>query len=175
MPKKPNRYTIKKVTRFRSPKTGRFQKRRKTSIEEVYETQYTEKGQKLRTARAYKQGKIVTVNVDETDGSVSRALNRKGWLAVKNYKGAKQIVITIKGKDYRDKEKRIKGIIDLDKGEQNIGNVITGRIIGLIHDRGYRPQYSLNIVDWSKTKASKNFSRTKKQLHDLNITIEVRK
>ncbi len=176
-PSKKSRYIIKKTIRYRNSKTGRFQKRNsKYAIVEEIETQYTEAGKMLRQRRAYRKGASVNVPVPpDVDGMINRSLNRKGWLSQKHYKNVKNLLIKINGTDYREKEYRIKALIDLDKGEWKISDTITGRIIGLLHERRLRTQYDVETVNWSICKTSKSFAKKCKQLHDVSIYIEVRR
>jgi len=170
-------YSIKKIIRYRERSTGRYTtKRRGTLKEEVYEQTMPDGGKRVIDIYSVKTRKtsVSADIINQTDGHIGRALGRSGIMSLKETKGAKRIDFTIRGKDSKGNDVEIKKTVQVE-GESRIHDLMIGRLVGAIHDAGYRPQYKLESINWKNRTRKKTHSKQKKILNNLEIIVSIKK
>lgn len=164
---------LRKTTRYRDRQTGRFLPGPGPRGRVITETwligpggeqlrDVTEPGYSVRTATVPKSGKW--------QGHLGFAMGVSG--AFRKLKGAKKVTVTVKGKDFKDKARRIKIVIDV-KNEKKLQNLMVGKVQEAMYRRGFRPQYALENIPWADRKVSKSFARGHKQLRNVRVIVEV--
>jgi len=175
--KKPGKYKIETLIRYRSRSTGRYTKKKRGTLREIIYQQTTPSGEK-RIIDIYsvktRKTQISADVLNQTDGHIGRALGRSGILSLKETKGAKRIDFTIKGENSKGEIIEIKKTVQVE-GESKIHDLMIGRLVGSLHDAGYRPQYKIETVDWKKRTRKKSNSRKKHIIKNLNITVNIKK
>ncbi len=164
---------LRKTVRYRNRETGRYQRSARGAFKETWLVgrggeqlrEVTEKGFTISTGR-------VQATPGRWQGHLGFAMETAG--VHRKLKGAKHVEITVKGTDYQGKHRRIKYQIKVET-EKKLEGLMVGKIQEELYRRGFRPQYSLDIIPWADRKVSKSLSRGKKQLHDVRLIVKVLK
>jgi hypothetical protein len=176
------RVQITKITTYRDKRTGRFLKKktaREVDSERVrMDVQRSEKGRILRGYEVL--SRKTTIKTATVDGITGSNPGRIDWALFRTnittrLKNARRFEITIRGRDKREKHRRIKHVIHVGKGtsaDKAYPYLVHG-IISALRKRGYRTQYNLETATYSYEKSSKSRSRKLKPLKDVEITVKV--
>jgi hypothetical protein len=105
-------------------------------------------------------------------GRIDDALYRTNITTVK---GARRYEFTIRGRDARDKETRIKGSMDLTTTKQRkmASGLLVRAILAALHRRNLRTEYPQRGIRWADTHEPKSRALRRRPLHDVAITVRV--
>jgi hypothetical protein len=173
---------IVKIIAYRDKRTGRFVSkaaRREVDSERVrMHMQTSERG---RFVRGYETlSRKTTIKTATVDGPLGGNPGRIDWALFRTnvttrLKDARRFEITIKGRDSRDKHRRIKHIIHVGRGaspDKAFPYLLHG-ILNALRQRGFRTSYNLETATYTYEKSSKARSKRLKPLKDVEIVVKV--
>lgn len=173
---------IIRIQAYRDKRTGRFVSkaaRREVDSERVrMDMQATERG---RLVRGYEVlSRKTTVKTATVDGPLGGNPGRIDWALFRTnvttrLKDARRFELTIKGRDSRDKHRRIKHIIHVGRGvgpDKAFPYLLAG-ILRALRQRGFRTQYNIETATYTVEGSSKSKSRKLKPLKDVEILVKV--
>ena len=178
---KKRKTTLITVTRWRSKKTGRFQKRRKGvkwQKKEVYKYRVTREG-KFTTGvyipREKRIVKKVTPRMLTTQSGNIRDTLRETNVTTQ-YKDAKIIDIVVTGK-VGNRRIVLKQSLMTEpiRHKMSIERLAVGKIVEMLYEEGLRVQYKLEPIKWRGRRTTRAFVKSLTEMKDSKITVIIRR
>lgn len=191
------RVSIRRSTRYRDPVTGRFVRGAPTTKrgrrllarakEEIVERLYIDDRfvrqtgviTETKIVKASVKGRIESPPDPRRAGMIFDELARMNVLSMDARRGVKRVEITVRGKDEHDRHRRFKKTIDVEK-EKLFDKLLTGSIVQMLHERGFRTQYHLGLVPGKRpplgvrpSRVSRRFVAGLEQLRDTEIIVKI--
>lgn len=193
------RVSIRRFTRWRDPRTGRFVPTHPTTrrgreararavpivTEHLYiddkfvkQTGYIQETSVVKTSL---RGRLEDPPDPRKAGMIRDELARMNVFSQVSRQGAKRVEITVRGTDEHQRHRRFKQTIDVES-EKLFDRMLTGQIVKMLHERGYRTQYSIQLVPGKRpgpgmkaSRVSKRFVAGLEQLHNTEIIVKIYK
>ena len=172
-----------RVKRYRDKKTGRF-----TSKPKRITKRYQEESYEYRTKimGQFTSGRIVptedtetkrlgTIDLDNWQGHIKSAMMASNVFTTAQNRDAQMVDIFLQGYDGKTRIviKKSLDLRDISK-RYTIGDLMIGKIVERLHSMGYRTQYDLKTIKWSRLATTKREASALTPLKNVTVTFRVR-